>query len=187
MINQVIVAAWIGVFVIWWIAGRLSKQTIQIRSPGRAHLANWIVGLGWWLLLSHGAEQPVLSWRWRPESAALDVAGLAIALSALAFCLWARFYLGRNWSAVITVTKDHELIRTGPYAVVRHPIYSGFMLATLGTAIAFGEVSGLLAVLLVVTAWGYKARLEEATMLEQFGPEYERYRRDVKGLLPFVY
>jgi len=87
---------------------------------------------------------------------------------------------------VITVTRDHELIRTGPYAVVRHPIYSGFMLATLGTAIAFGEVSGLLAVLLVVAAWGYKASLEESAMLEQFGAQYEAYRRDVKGLVPYV-
>ena len=61
------------------------------------------------------------------------------------------------------------------------------MLATLGTAIAFGELSGLIAVVMVVIAWGYKARLEEATMLEQFGPKYERYRREVKGLLPLIY
>ncbi|PYS03841.1 MAG: hypothetical protein DMG12_11410 [Acidobacteria bacterium] len=61
------------------------------------------------------------------------------------------------------------------------------MLATLGTAIAFGEWSGLLAFVLIVTAWGYKARLEENVMAEQFGTEYERYRQKVKGLIPFIW
>jgi protein-S-isoprenylcysteine O-methyltransferase Ste14 len=187
MINQTIFFMWMGVFLIWAISGRHSRQAEQVRSDGPASLANFVVGGGWWLLLAHGFNLPVLSQRWRPPSMALDVAGLVITTVALAFCLWARFYLGRNWSAVVAVMKNHQLIRTGPYAIVRHPIYAGFMLATLGTAIAFGELSGLVAVAMVVIAWGYKARLEEATMLRQFGPEYERYRREVKGLLPYIH
>jgi protein-S-isoprenylcysteine O-methyltransferase len=103
------------------------------------------------------------------------------------FSVWARFHIGRNWSPQIEIKEDHQLIGNGPYAVVRHPIYSGFMLATLGTAIAFGELSGLLSFMLIVTAWGYKAGLEERAMLEQFGAEYERYRQKVKGLIPFVW
>ena len=78
-------------------------------------------------------------------------------------------------------------MQTGPYGIVRHPIYSGFMLATLGTAIAFGEWSGVLSVAMIVGAWGYKARLEESAMLEQFGTEYELYRAKVRGLVPFVW
>jgi len=105
----------------------------------------------------------------------------------LAFSVWARFYIGRNWSPHIELKKEHQLIRTGPYAVVRHPIYSGFMLATLGTAVVFAEWSGLLAFVLIVAAWGYKGRLEEMAMIEKFGTEYERYRQNVKGLVPFVW
>jgi protein-S-isoprenylcysteine O-methyltransferase Ste14 len=187
MINQAIFFMWMGVFLIWAISGSHSRHAEQVRSDGLANFANAIVGAGWWLLLAHGFALPVLSRRWRPPSTALDVAGVVITAVALAFCLWARFYLGRNWSAVVAVMKNHQLIRSGPYAIVRHPIYAGFMLATLGTAIAFGELSGLVAVAMVVIAWGYKARLEEATMLEQFGPDYERYRREVKGLLPLIY
>jgi protein-S-isoprenylcysteine O-methyltransferase Ste14 len=76
---------------------------------------------------------------------------------------------------MITVQQDHKLIQRGPYAIVRHPIYSGFMLATLGTAIILGEIGGLVSVALIVISWGYKAHLEESFMIEQFGVEYEKY------------
>jgi len=81
----------------------------------------------------------------------------------------------RNWGGMITVQQDHKLIQRGPYAIVRHPIYSGFMLATLGTAIILGEIGGLVSVALIVISWGYKAHLEESFMIEQFGVEYEKY------------
>lgn len=70
---------------------------------------------------------------------------------------------------------------------MRHPIYAGFMLATLGTAIVFGEVGGLVSTALVVICWGYKAHLEESFMVEQFGAEYEDYRHHVKALIPGVW
>ena len=70
---------------------------------------------------------------------------------------------------------------------MRHPIYSGFMLATLGTALILGEIGGLISVALIVIAWGYKAHLEEAFMIEQFGNEYEDYRHTVKGLIPGIW
>ena len=88
---------------------------------------------------------------------------------------------------MITVQENHKLIRQGPYAIVRHPIYSGFMLATLGTALILGEIGGLISVALIVIAWGYKAHLEESFMTEQFGSEYEDYRHNVKGLIPGIW
>ena len=87
----------------------------------------------------------------------------------MALAVWARFYIGGNWSAVVEVKKDHQLIRRGPYAIVWHPIYSGFMLATLGTEVMQGEPHGLLALALIVTVWGYKSRVEEGFLVKQFG------------------
>jgi protein-S-isoprenylcysteine O-methyltransferase Ste14 len=113
--------------------------------------------------------------------------GLAITEVGLAFAILARIYIGKNWSALIQVKEGHELIQSGPYAVVRHPIYSGLMLATLGTAIAYGELSGFIGFVMVVGAWAYKSRLEEAAMAEQFGALYEKYRSHVKALIPFVW
>ena len=118
---------------------------------------------------------------------ATDYIGLALTIAGLGFAVWARFVIGRNWGGMITVQQDHKLMLRGPYAIVRHPIYSGFMLATLGTAIVLGEIGGLVSVALIVIAWGYKARLEESVMIEQFGAEYEEYRRKVKGLIPGVW
>jgi len=87
----------------------------------------------------------------------------------------------------IQAERGHRVISTGPYAIVRHPIYSGFIVATLGTAIAHGDVAGLVATALVAICWASKARLEESFMIEKFGAEYEDYRRHVKGLIPGVW
>ena len=129
----------------------------------------------------------MLARRLAPITDTAAYVGLAITVAGLGLSVWARFHIGRNWSRLIELKEDHQLIRTGPYAIVRHPIYSGFMLATLGTAIAYGEVSGLIAFILILAAWGYKARLEEKVLIEHFGAEYQSYRTDVKGLIPFVW
>ncbi len=186
-ISQLIMLLWMAVFLLWAITALASKRTIHSLSEGQSRVAVWVVWIAWWLLFSHGFRRPPLASRFVPMTPATAYIGLAITVAGLAFSVWARFSIGRNWSPLIHLKEDHQLIRSGPYGIVRHPIYSGFMLATLGTAIAFGEWSGLLAFVLIVTAWGYKARLEENAMAEQFGTEYERYRQSVKGLIPFIW
>jgi protein-S-isoprenylcysteine O-methyltransferase Ste14 len=85
------------------------------------------------------------------------------------------------------VKEDHQLIRSGPYSVVRHPIYSGFLLAILGTAIYNGEMRSLIALALVLIGWKIKSMREEAFMATEFGEQYVEYRQQVKGLVPFVW
>jgi protein-S-isoprenylcysteine O-methyltransferase Ste14 len=89
-------------------------------------------------------------------------------------------------SGRVTIKEQHELIQNGPYAIVRHPIYSGFLLAILGTAIVHGELRGLLALPVAVVGWTLKLRLEESFMAQQFGTAYLDYKRRVKALVPFV-
>jgi protein-S-isoprenylcysteine O-methyltransferase Ste14 len=96
-------------------------------------------------------------------------------------------HIGRNWSGVVTVKQDHEMVRSGPYAIVRHPIYSGLLLAFLGTAVARGDWQALLAVPLVLVAFLRKIRLEERWMAEQFPRDYPAYRTRVPALVPFLY
>jgi protein-S-isoprenylcysteine O-methyltransferase Ste14 len=105
----------------------------------------------------------------------------------LAFAVWARFSIGRNWDGLVALKENHQLMRSGPYAIVRHPIYSGFMLATFGTAMVGGKVAGLVSTALIILAWGYKSRVEEEFMIKQFGAEYEQYRHDVKALIPLIW
>lgn len=84
------------------------------------------------------------------------------------------------------IKEEHELIQTGPYSIVRHPIYSGFLLAILGTALVQGEFRSLLALPVAVLGWALKLRLEESFMAQQFGNAYLDYKRRVKALVPFV-
>jgi protein-S-isoprenylcysteine O-methyltransferase Ste14 len=186
-INHFVSLLWLGIFVLWAITGITSKQTVQSRSEGPSRIAVWIVWLAWWLLFTHGFGIDILSVQFVPKTVSTSYAGAAITIAGLALSVWARIQIGRNWSGLIQVKEGHQLMHTGVYAIVRHPIYSGFMLATLGTAIAFGEISGLLAFVMILGAWGYKSRLEESVMVERFGAEYETYRRKVKSLIPFVW
>jgi protein-S-isoprenylcysteine O-methyltransferase Ste14 len=112
--------------------------------------------------------------------------GLIMVAAGLGFSVWARVYLGRNWSAVVTIKQDHELVRGGPYGLVRHPIYSGLLFALLGTAVAIGEWRGLVAFAAITVGFLIKMRVEERFMDESFGEQYARYRREVAALILFV-
>jgi protein-S-isoprenylcysteine O-methyltransferase Ste14 len=104
----------------------------------------------------------------------------------MCFAVWARVYLGRNWSSAPTIKEGHQLIRGGPYRFVRHPIYTGILLALVGTVLANGKVRGALAVVLIWFAWTVKSRMEEEFMMRTFGAEYEEYRRTTGGLIPRI-
>jgi len=101
------------------------------------------------------------------------------------FTVWARVHLGGNWSGIVTIKHDHELIANGPYAIVRHPIYTGLLVAFIGSAMARGEWRGVLAVLVAWLALWRKLRVEENWLAERFGQQYEAYRRRVPALVPF--
>jgi protein-S-isoprenylcysteine O-methyltransferase Ste14 len=178
---------WLAIFVLWAILGFAVKQTVGSRSDVRARIAVWGVLLAWLILFTDDMRPGVLAARFLPVDPTVAYIGLGITILGLGFAVWARFVIGRNWGGLITVQQDHKLMRNGPYGIVRHPIYSGFMLATLGTAIIVGQIGGLISVALIVISWGYKARLEETLMVEQFGAEYEDYRRHVKALIPGVW
>ena len=183
---QVAFWLWMATFVIWLIGSLLTKQTIGSFSDRRSRIAVWIVALSWWLLFDRNLAG-VLGMHFVPETEFGAYAGLALTAAGLTLAVWARFYLGGNWGTLVELKKDHQLIRSGPYTIVRHPIYSGFMLATLGTAIMQRELHGLLAFVLITVVWTYKSRLEEAFLIGQFGDEYDQYRKRVKGLIPFVW
>jgi protein-S-isoprenylcysteine O-methyltransferase Ste14 len=178
---------WLAVFVVWAIARASVKQTVRSQLDLRVRGPVWVVWIAWALLFGDRFRPGPLGLRFLPITDETAYTGLAITAVGLAFAVWARFAIGRNWDDLVALKEDHQLVRGGPYAIVRHPIYSGFMLATLGTAVAQGDAGGLISTALIVIAWAYKARVEEAFMIEQFGAEYEQYRREVKGLIPLVW
>lgn len=124
---------------------------------------------------------------WHP-SEAVGWAMFAVALAGLAFAWWARLELGRLWSGTITLKPGHRIVDTGPYAIVRHPIYTGLLLAVLAAVAAFGHALGLVAGGIVVVVNFIKARMEERFLSRELGEEaYAAYRRRVPMLIPFVH
>jgi protein-S-isoprenylcysteine O-methyltransferase Ste14 len=139
-----------------------------------------------WLLVQPPIHWPVLPVRLVPYGEAAYAVGVAMVAAGLAFSVWARVHIGRNWSATVTVKQDHELVQSGPYRLVRHPIYTGLLLALLGTAVARGDVQGFVAVAVAVAAIWRKLRLEERWMQDTFGDTYARYRAHVAALIPWL-
>jgi protein-S-isoprenylcysteine O-methyltransferase Ste14 len=114
-------------------------------------------------------------------------AGDAITFFGLLFTVWARVHLGLYWSGEITLKVGHRLIRTGPYRLVRHPIYTGFLLAALGSAISAATGDALLGAVLVILALVVKLRREESLLIGEFGDEYRQFKLQTPALLPLIY
>ncbi len=116
-----------------------------------------------------------------------DWLGVALTAAGIGFAIWARLYLGGNWSGAVTVKVGHELVRTGPYRFVRHPIYTGLITALLGTGLLRAQVRGLIALVLIYAGFKMKSKIEERAMISTFGTAYEEYRRSTGAIVPKLY
>ena len=178
---------WIGFLVLWFSAAFAQKRTVR-RESRASRLSYVSVAVAAALLMAYPRMSfGLLSTPFVPATLSYAFLGLGLTVAGFAFAIWARVHLGRNWSGTVTIKKGHELIRSGPYGIVRHPIYTGALLALLGTSIVFGETRWLLGFGLAFLALKLKSLREEQFMTEQFGAEYTDYRRKVKALIPFVW
>jgi protein-S-isoprenylcysteine O-methyltransferase Ste14 len=122
-----------------------------------------------------------------PQTMELGIAGLIIDLFFVAFAIWARVVIGKNWANAIALKEGHELVQRGPYAVVRHPIYTGMLFATFGVALTLGTLSAYVGVILLLIGILIRIRDEDELMAKQFPGEHAAYRARTKTLVPFVW
>src|SRR5262249_30648289 len=179
-------ALWVVWLAGWWISARNTKQTLRSESFISRLRYTLALGVAVWLMVGRRFPWAALSARFVPFAQWPYFTGLALVVLGLGFAAWARVYLGRNWSASVTLKRDHELVRSGPYRWVRNPIYTGILIALAGSALARGRWSGVLALAIAFGSFWYKAKLEERVMHEAFGAQYDAYRREVKSLIPLV-
>ena len=184
---QIINVLWSIIAILWLAGGFINKPTARTQTPSSRWFQIAALILAFTLMFKQRMSIGILAHRFVPGSPLVTNTGLLLTCAGILFAAWARITLGRNWSASVTVKQDHALIRRGPYSIVRHPIYSGLLLAMLGTALVIGQVRCLLATAILFVAWSIKLRIEETFMLQQFGPEYAQYQREVKGLIPLVF
>jgi protein-S-isoprenylcysteine O-methyltransferase Ste14 len=176
-----------GIFsVIWLLAAFWTKQSVYQESTAQRLRYVVPILLGGWMLFKGNRFREPLNYRVIPHLEALAWIGMVLCVAGLATCLWARFTLGRNWSGVVTLKGGHELITRGPYAWVRHPIYTGLLTMFVATLLVFGHIAGIIAVPFVFGSLWIKLRYEEKLMLQKFPEEYAAYQQRVKRLIPFV-
>jgi protein-S-isoprenylcysteine O-methyltransferase Ste14 len=178
---------WLAWFVYWIIRAIGNKATARRERTLSERFYRIPTLMGVILLIVPRWHGHGLSSRFLPSSPVFEGLGVALLVAGLVFSVWARIHLGANWSGIVTVKKDHELIRTGPYAWVRHPIYTGILLGLLGTVIALDEWRGLFAFVLMTIGFVLKLRIEERWLHEIFGEPYALYKREVPALFPGIY
>lgn len=177
---------WIVFLVFWMLAALVQKRNARRQSMGSRLLQVSIILLVLVPFFVEGRRMGLLYRHLYPNLLFVQYFGVLLLLLGCGFAVWARFVLGRNWSGIVTVKEDHTLITGGPYAWVRHPIYTGILLALLGTAVMLGTVLNFVEVSAAVFALWLKLRTEEKFMFETFGERYKAYRQQVKALIPHV-
>jgi protein-S-isoprenylcysteine O-methyltransferase Ste14 len=177
---------WIAWCLYWVISARGTKRTVRRESwvSRISHVLPLIIGI--LLVALPHIPSALFATRILPRTFVTYWVGVTLTFLGLAFAVWARRHIGSNWSGTVTVKENHALVRTGPYAWVRHPIYTGLLLAILGTAVARGELRGVWALALCTIAFVSKLRIEERWMRQEFGEEYARYSASVPALIPFA-
>lgn len=176
------------IFWVYWSVGaprrRQSKRkvarTFTVLNTGLLYLSFLLVWLGrsvpGWLGLLIVQQNIVI-----------DVIGTAFTIMGVAFAIWSRQSLRNNWSGEVAITEGQRLIHTGPYAIVRHPIYIGMLFALLGTTLVAATIGSVLGFVLGVISLWQKARMEEQFLMSEFKELYTDYQREVKFLIPFIY
>ena len=180
--------AWAMLVVIWVVASFGTKKTASVTHKGEQIVAFIIMCIGFGLIFNRQTLPWGLSYYLLHPAAQSSLLGDVFALSGVVFAIWARIALGKNWSGVAaTIKKDHQLVESGPYAYVRHPIYGGFLTAAIGTAFTIGTVASFLAVIFLFTAFTIRIRREEEMLTLQFPDKYPAYMTRTKALIPYLF
>jgi protein-S-isoprenylcysteine O-methyltransferase Ste14 len=180
--DYVIYGLWIVFWLAWLVAGLTAKRAAQSRMGQFVGLriAGFVIV---YLLIRFGilkGHRAVVS------SPVLQGIGIALFLTGLGLAVWARVHLGRNWGTPMSEKVDAELVTSGPYQYIRNPIYSGIILASIGTMVAISWY-WLVIVALTGTYFIYSAIVEERTMQRLFPSTYPEYKRSTKRLIPFIF
>jgi len=175
---------WLTFIIYWIVKASKTRQTARKEPAVSRYGIMLLLVCGYTLIISPYGRVGVLARRFLPVSLTGAIVGLALTWLGIGIAIWARHHLAENWSARVTIKQGHELIRTGPYARLRHPIYSGLDLAALGSAIAIGEWHCSLGVCLLLIAYSIKAKREESMLTQQFGESFQEHRKQTGFLLP---
>lgn len=181
---KISVLLWGAFSVYWSYAAKDSKATQSSESFWSRQFHVIWVNIAVLILVM---PVPGLTRRFLPENPWLIYPGLAIQAAFIALAVWSRRHLGSNWSGEVRIASEHQLVRSGPYRFIRHPIYTALLGMYVGTMLVSGEIHAPIALALVILAYWRKIRMEEEILGETFGAEFQDYRRETWALVPGMY
>jgi len=172
---------------IFWLAGMLFTKPVKRSQTSAARSAHVLLSLAGGVLMSgYFFRGTWFDSRFLPQTQPIELAGFVITVAGCLFAAVARLVLGGNWSGRATVKEGHELIVNGPYALARHPIYTGFLLALVGSLMAVPRWCGIAGFIVIVAALALKMTQEERLMGQTFPQAYPAYRKRVKAVIPGI-
>jgi len=181
---SLVIDAWMAL-MLYWIVSVFNVKRMKYIAPAHVRFLQLIFLVpGCLLLFSPRWRVGVLHVSVLPKAAPIEIIGVALAFLGIAFAIWARYVLGSNWSSQVAIREDHELIQTGPYRLIRHPIYTGIIAAAWGTAIVAGQLGAFLGVVLVTMGFAYKGKQEELNLNAIFGESWTAHRQRTGMFLP---
>jgi len=183
--DSIIGICWV-VFILYWVISARWVKAVKEKQSVWSSLSHRIPLACSYFLLAGLHLPPPLNLLLTPHADWARALGVSSCILGLLVTLWAPWTLGSNWSSTVTFRRGHELIRTGPYRLARHPIYTGLLVMALGTALNFGQLRCWLAMPLMTAAFWIKLKQEEKLLLRHFTDEYPVYQKQVKALVPFV-
>jgi protein-S-isoprenylcysteine O-methyltransferase Ste14 len=186
-IREIALVPWYLFLLYWAISALRVKQTKASEEVRGRLLHIAIMVLVFFLLGSEKLAIGPLGEQFVPWNGYTMGFGLGLTYLGIALAIWARYCIGQYWSGRVTLKIDHQLIQTGPYAYLRHPIYTGLLSAIAGTALLIGEWRGVAALLIAIFELSRKAAKEEALLASEFGSRYEEYRQRTGFLIPRVH
>jgi protein-S-isoprenylcysteine O-methyltransferase Ste14 len=175
---------WTAWLLYWAVSAWGVRRNERGESAGQRLLTTLVLVAGGYLIFAPSSHLGSLNRRFVPADPAIKTLAMVLIVAGLGISIWARRHIGQFWSGRVMLKENHQLIQSGPYARVRHPIYSGLLLAMMGTALFVGELHAVLGVLVFFAGHWWKALREEALLAGQFGATYEEYRGRTGSLFP---
>jgi protein-S-isoprenylcysteine O-methyltransferase Ste14 len=183
MWRTLFIAPWL-VFAAWWLVRSFGTARTERREDGRQRVAYMVLMMAGAFFIA--APPPSLRQHLWPRSLPLACVAIAIEVCGVAFAIWAREHLGRLWSGSVTLKEDHRIVQSGPYRLVRHPIYTGILTGLFGVVLVRANVGTLVGFALMAAGIARKIAIEEGMLRERFGAEYDAYRKQVRAIIPFI-
>jgi protein-S-isoprenylcysteine O-methyltransferase Ste14 len=182
--TELIFASWLLFGGYWLFAALGAKKPVKTEGVGERFTHIFLMTVGFFMLYGDTFRFGALNHRFLPGESWIAWVGAVPTAVGVLFAIWARYTIGKEWSGEVQIKENHQLIRSGPYAHIRHPIYTGMLLALIGTAVAVGEYRAILGVVLLLIGFVRKAKKEEIFLASEFGPAFDDHRRHTGFFLP---